>query len=261
MSKAKHITDINSFDKQTSIYKILFQDKTTSLLKHVIDKLSVDRFEGVNYKLPSILISGKEGKQLIAKALSTSLCSRFEHIQGRHLSMGASCGSLFKNVEDETVYHIDAAEELTGSSISMLYKLLVYGSARVRTYRPGNYETVSADNKLFVFSTDDTKLLCPDLFKSIDYHCFLQSYSTEQREILVEQRLRWANIKFVEEIPAIIALNGKTMAECFRLLAICFLVMRGDGRTKMILEDVEKAIGLNSSQGLISPPVDSEIPF
>ena len=67
----KHIiSDINSFDTEASIYKILFQDKATSLLKHIIDKITIDRYEQVNFKLPSILIAGKEGKQLIARAFS-----------------------------------------------------------------------------------------------------------------------------------------------------------------------------------------------
>ena len=58
------ISDINTFDKEVSIYKILFQDRATALLKYVIDKISIDKLEKVNSKLSSILIAEREGKQL-----------------------------------------------------------------------------------------------------------------------------------------------------------------------------------------------------
>jgi len=59
------VSDINTFDKEASIYKILFQDRTTALLKYIIEKILIDKYEKVNCRLPSILIAGKEGKQLI----------------------------------------------------------------------------------------------------------------------------------------------------------------------------------------------------
>jgi len=252
MRKSKIVTDINSFDEEVPIYKVLFQDLTTSLIKHIIEKAYVD------FKLPSILLAGKEGKGLIAKAFSNSLCSKFEHIQSRYLSMGGDCGTLYNNIDQETVYYISACDELSGHSLSMIFKLLTQGYVKVRSYGR-DHETVMADNKLFVFSTDHTEQICPDLYKAIDYHCFLNSYSIEQMEIILEQRLKWCGVGFEEQIPAIIALNGKTMAGCIRLLSICFLVMRGEGRTKMLITDTEKGIALNSQQGV--PPPTEDIHF
>ncbi len=261
MSKAKLTTGVNSFDNEVPIYKVLFQDKTTLLLKSVIEKLSIDRFENVNFRLPGILLSDGEGKELLAKAFANSICFKFEHVQSRHLMAGGSCGSLYKNIDQETVYYISAAEELTAYSISMLFKLLTEGYSKVRIYG-GNYETVTAENKLFIFSTDHEEQICPDLYKAIDYHCVLNSYTTEQMEIIVEQRLKWCGVGFEEQIPAIIVRNGEgSMSKCIRLLSICFLVMRGDGRTKMIMGDVEKGIGLNSQQGVPAPQIDKEISF
>ncbi len=263
MNKTKRITEISSFDEEVPIYKNMFQARTTSLLKHVIEKISVDRNDNMNSKLPSILLSGKgEGKSLLAKSFSTSLCSRFEHIQSRHISAGGGCGSLFQNVDSETVYYISACEELTASSISMIFKLLTQGFVRVRSYRGAEFETVSANNKLLIFSTDEPSQLCPDLYKAIDYHCYLQEYSSEQMEIILEQRLRWSGVDHVKEVPAIVAHNGGgTISGCIRLLSLCYLIMRSDGRTKMILEDIEKAIGLNSQQVLGGPPIPDDIAF
>ena len=149
------------------------------------------------------------------------------------------------------------------SSITLLYKFLTQCSVQVRNYIPDEYKTVSAVNKLFVFGTNDPKKICPDLYKEIDYHCYLQGYSAEQIEIIIEQRLKWCGIDYQKEIPAIIVHNGRgSISNCIRLLSICFLIMRGDGRTNMILEDVQKGIGLNASQvGILPPPVPDEIPF
>lgn len=172
------ICDINSFDKEASIYKILFQDRTTALLKYIIDKISIDRYENVNFRLPSILIAGREGKiegkQLIIRAFSNSLCSDFEYIQGKYLSMGGWSSSLYRNVNSETVYYINLADELSPSSITTLHKFLIHGFAKFKN--PISQETikVSTKNKLFVFSVNDSKQLCSDLYKAIDYHCYLK---------------------------------------------------------------------------------------
>ena len=47
-----------------------------------------------------------------------------------------------------------------------------------------------------------------------------------------------------------------------RLLSMCFLVMRGDSRTKMTVKDVEIGIGLNQQEPrLVPPPIPDDIPF
>ena len=43
------ISDITAYDAEASIYKILFQDKATALLKYIIDKISIDRYENINF--------------------------------------------------------------------------------------------------------------------------------------------------------------------------------------------------------------------
>ncbi len=189
------------------------------------------------------------------------MCSRFEHIQGRHLSIGGHCGSLYQNIDNETVYYISLAEELVPSSISMIFKMLTEGSVEFNEYRGSDYKTVSAANKLFIFAVEEAEELCSEFKKAINYHCYLREYSISEKEILVEQRLNWANVNFVKEIPAIIAHNCKTISGCIRLLSLCFLIMRGDGRTNMIMEDVEKGIGLNASQELVPPPPVDTIPY
>ncbi|MHC4772851.1 MAG: hypothetical protein ACYS8S_04600 [Planctomycetota bacterium] len=249
------ISNIDSFDQEASIYKILFQDRTTSLLKHVIDKISIDRYEQVNIKLPSILIAGENGKQLIARAFSNSTCNRFEFIQGRGLNMGGCSGSLLENSKSETTYYINQSDKLTPYSVSHFYKFLTKGFVEFRDHMRGRDLTISAENKLFIFGTDDPSKLCPDLAKAIDYHCSLKSYSTEELEILVEMRLRWAGLDFEKEVPAIIVHNSQgSISNCVRLMSVCFLVMRGTGNTMMSVKDCEIGIRLNQSQGRFVPP-------
>ncbi len=249
------ISNVDSFDQEASIYKILFQDRTTSLLKHVIDKITIDRYEQVNFKLPSLLIAGKESKQLIARAFSNSMCNRFEVIQGRGLNMGGCSGSLLENSNSETTYYISQSDKLTPYSVSHFYKFLTIGFVKFRDHMRGRDFTISADNKLFVFGTDDPSKLCPDLAKVINFHCSLKSYSTEELEILVEMRLRWAGVNFEKEIPAIIVHNShRSISNCVRLISVCFLIMRARGNTMMSVKDCEIGIKLNQSQGGFVPP-------
>ena len=75
----KDIYDISNFDREVSIYKIMFQDKTTTLLKNIIEQISIDRFEG-KCRYPSILLVGRSSKRLIANALCNSLGFVYEEI-------------------------------------------------------------------------------------------------------------------------------------------------------------------------------------
>ena len=262
--KENHIiSDINTFDAEASIYKILFQDRATALLKYIIDKISIDRYENENFKLPAIMIAGREGKHLITRAFSNSMCNSFEFIQGKHLGLGGSFGSLLENSEKETIYYINQADKLSPYSISNFHKFLTIGYVKYHDRIKGENVIVPANNKLFIFGTDDPKKLCPDLFKAIDYHCYLKNYDTREAEILVEQRLKWCGIDCVKEVPAIIVRNGKgSMSNCMRLLSLCHLVMRASSRSRMTAKDVEIGIGLNHPQGGIAPPpLSDDIPF
>jgi len=255
-TKEKHITsDISSFDKEVPIYKILFQDRTTALLKYIIDKIAIDKYEHVNFRLPSIVIAGKEGKQLIARAFSNSLCYHFEHIQGQHLGMGGCAGSVYKDSDTETVYYISSADRLSPYSVSLLHNFLTHGHIKFRDNMRDELVTVTTHNKLFVLGVHDPKKLCPDLYKAGDYRCYLKNYSTSEMEILVDQRLKWCGIDHQKEVPAIIVRNGEgSIANCIRLLSVCYLVMRGDYRTKMMISDIETGIALNKQEAQVPAP-------
>jgi hypothetical protein len=256
------VSDINSFDQEASIYKILFQDKATSLLKHVIDKITIDRYEQVNFKLPSILIAGKEGKQLIAQAFSNSMCYDFEVIQGEGLGMGGSSGSLLENSDHEIVYYINQADKLTRYSKSQFFRLLTCRAVKFQNHFGGEDLTVTADNKLFIFGINDPKRISHDLYKAIDYHCSLKRYSTPELEILVEMRLKWAWVNFEKEVPAIIVHNSQgSISNCVRLLSLAYLVMRGNNNNMITVKDVEIGIGLYKQVGINPPAIPDDIPY
>ena len=255
-------SNINTFDKEVSIFKVLFQDKTTSLLKYLADKIVADRYEQRDYKLPSIVLYGVESKQLISQAFSNSLCYDFEHLQGKHLGLGGSFGSLLEDSEQETSYYISQADKLSAYSISQFHKFLTLGYIRFRDHIRHRDLTVSAINKLFIFGVNDLQELDADLSKAIDYHCYLRHYTESEMSILIEQRLRWCNIKYTKEVPAVIARNGAgSMKSCIRLLSLANLVTRGDGRSKITIKDVEIGIGLNKQVGISPPPLPDDIPF
>ena len=127
----------------------------------------------------------------------------------------------------------------------------------------GEEVTASSKNKLFVFAVNDPKELCPDLYRTITYHCLLKNYNTEELEILIEMRLKWSGVEFDKEVPAIIVHNGEgSISNCIRLLSLCHLIMRGNGRNKMTVKDLEIGIGLNKPQGgHVPPPTIDGIPF
>ena len=85
----------------------------------------------------------------------------------------------------------------------------------------------------------------------------------EMRPYFIEQRLKWCHLSFTKEVPAIIVRNGeRSIANCIRLLSMCYLVMRGDSRTKMAVKDVEIGIGLSRSRERIGhPSISEDMPY
>ena len=56
-------------------------------------------------------------------------------------------------------------------------------------------------------------------------------------ELIVEQRLKWCGVDYDKEVPAIIVHNSQgSISNCVRLLSVCFLVMRGDCRNMMVVD-------------------------
>ena len=148
-------------------------------------------------------------------------------------------------------------------SISLFHQYLDQDFIKFKNNISGEDTTVSVANKLFIFSVGDSKKLCPDIYKAIDYHCFLKNYNKEEMEFIVEMRLKWAGVDFEKEVPAIIVHNGQgNMSNCIRLLSVCYLVMRGNCRNMMSVKDIEIGIGLSQPQGgIVPPPVPDDIPF
>ena len=255
--KEQHISDINCFDNESSIYQILFQDRTISMLKYIIEKISLDEYECVNFRLPSVMLIGGEGKQLIARAFSTSLCYNFEHIQGQYLGTGGYSGSLYQDVHEMTVYYISSGEKLSNYSMTLLHNSLRYDFMKFKTSASQEDVIITAYNKLFVLGVNDSKEISQDLCKATDYHCHLNNYTTENQELLIEQRLRWSHMKFEKQVPAIIVKNGEgSIGRCIRLLSASYLVMRGNNREKITIKDVEIGIALNrQEERAINTPV------
>jgi Holliday junction resolvasome RuvABC ATP-dependent DNA helicase subunit len=238
------ISHINSFNDEVSIYKVLFQDRTTTLLKKIVEQISNDRFDGNHTQYPSILLLGCS-KRLVVEAMCNALCFNFEEVQGDLLGQGASLNTLYENLSKETLYHITSADKLTNYSVSFLYRFLNQGSILCRNPFTRENEMVLAMNKMFVFSATTAENMNADLLKIIDYHCHLDDYNNEQLRIIVEQRLNWCNIEYSEKVPALIVEHSQgSISNCINLLKVCYSIMRGDCRSKMIVLDVKKGLVL-----------------
>ena len=234
------VSDINTFDDEVSIYKILFQDKTTTLLKHIIEQISADKYNNRVEEYPSLLLTGDTSKRLISIALSNSLCFDYEEVLGELISMGANCSSLFETVFTDTIYYVSRADKLTEYSISQFYQLLTHGYLRISNPITRKKEVVLVDNKMFIFSAKNKNRVNPNLLKVISYQCFLQDCNSDSKLLLiVEQRLKWCSINFSKIVPELIVKNSNgSISDCIRLLRICLMIVKGELRNKITADDV-----------------------
>jgi hypothetical protein len=239
-NKTQHSSDIDIFDSEVSIYKILYQDKTTTLLKHIIEQISADKYNNRVEKYPSLLLVGDTSKRLISIALSNSLCFAYEEVLGELISMGANCSSLFETVFTDTIYYVSRADKLTEYFISQFYQLLTHGYLRTSNPITRKREVVLLDNKMFIFSTKNINRVNPNLLKVISYQCFLQDCNSDSKLLLiVEQRLKWCSVNFSKIVPELIVKNSNgSISDCIRLLRICLMIVKGEWRSKITADDV-----------------------
>jgi hypothetical protein len=239
------ISHINSFNDEVSIYKVLFQDRTTTLLKKIVEQISNDRFDGNRAKYPSILLIGNSSKKLLAEALCNTICFNYEEIQGDLLGQGGQTNTLYENAPRETLFHISLADKLSNYSISSLFRFLRQGYVLCRNPFTRESEMVHTMGKMFVFSAKTVENMNADLRKIIDHHCYLSDYNDEQLRVIVSQRLHWCNIEYNEQVPVVIVEHSQgSISNCINLLKTIYCIIRAGCKSKIEVDDVEMGLKL-----------------
>ena len=246
-------TDINA-NFEPSLWNFIGQKKTISILKTVVSQYYNDKTEGRNPDLPSILLLGESGRRTIAQAIHNSFGNiEFREVLGKTLGMGENVSDYFLCGFDDITYFINACDDLSSYSQSLIFKLL--NEKLLYIFDPYERKTTKASfpKRLIIFSAYDKERVIPALYNSIDVHCNLTEYSVNELFQIMKQRcsiLNWKceSDKILEHIARV---SNGNVDRSIRILFMVYRIMRSQDKNVMNTSHLNKALHLMALEGSV----------
>ena len=221
-------------------------------------KVFIDSVHNGNGKLNSLLITGKEGLQTHASAFLRAL--GIENINPIDAAMIQSSHDMyiFFCTQSYQGYAITNVENITTPAQFHLCEIL-----KKQQFCPFNYMEKKHDiydvPGIIVMTSHNREKVPESVLKNIDYEVELENYTPEQLELIILQRLKYANIDYEDEsvLQEIVKYGNNELEKSIRFMKCCIAVMQSDyGRQTLLKEDVIKAARLNRL-----PNIDDDMPY
>jgi len=245
-TKNKTLYDIEDFERQCHLWSIVpgGQGKGIILLRKLVDALQADSYSRPGSKLPSILIAGKEGKQLAANALINSLALEdVRKCSAQYLENGISSFQFFSNSTAHTAHVIFDIEHLKSSVESTLWRYLSEGRCGYYNYVTQKCDNIIHCNGLMVMTTANSKSASAPIVKATDHVIELEPLTKEQRQIVLHQYLKFCGIDYEGEqvLRAVAGDVQGNIRQAIQLLKTCLVILRGEHEECLTVAIVEKA--------------------
>jgi hypothetical protein len=258
--KRNNIISIDQFDEEISLYQLLpTTGEGLTYLKTIVDSI-LHNPEQEQRKPMSLLIVGRQGTRTHARAYIRALA--IEDIKETPAQLLQSP----PNAAHEFFNFFIPSQSFLISGIDTLYtpvQKTIYEVIRNGEYYGYNYlkrvmEVVSVFNPVVMTARDISKI--PDyLQESIEHIVNLGEYSKQNLELIVLQRLKYAQIDFEEEVLNMIVEYGcNDLQNIIRLLKNSITLMLAGNRSVLTVDDAEKAKRLSILR-VGPPPMD--IPY
>ncbi len=120
----------------------------------------------------------------------------------------------------------------------------------LRRLQYSQYNYVSDDVDVYdvagmiVITANDIDKVPKAIVDEVDYIVELEPYSQQQLELIVMQRLKYANIEIESDqiLKSIVQFGNGEIKQIIRFLLDCYVAMRSEGRTKLLMSDVRTAV-------------------
>lgn len=241
----KKVCEIEDFERQCHLWSIVpgGTGKGILLLRKIVDSIQANSYARPDSKLPSILIVGSEGKQLVATALVNSLAigdTRTCH--ARYLENGITSHMFFNHSTADTAHIITNIEHLKNNAESVLWRYVKNRCCNYYNYATQKFDNIVRCNGLIVITAKNRKLVSDPLLRT-DYIIELEPLSTDQKCLVVHQYLKFCGIEYDGEqvLQAVVGNTPGSMRQILQLLRACIVVMRAEHEEGLTEEIVEKA--------------------
>ena len=246
-TQKQKITELSEFDSSISLWQMIPSGSGTglSLLRTIVDSV----LNSTNKKVPSVLITGPEGKRTCARAYSRALASdKITEVDGSLLQLTNGLHLFYDSTPDETHIVINA-ENITPQGQLSLTQIL-----REKKFTLYNYmrkqHIVHAVPSIVILTANELSKVPEPIITAIDFVVEIEKFSFEQLQLVVLQRLKYGSIEYqCEEVLEEIVMGGEgQLKQVIRYLKVCVAVMRADGRDILMLSDIERAARISGSK-------------
>jgi hypothetical protein len=214
-------------------------------------KIFVDSVFYGNGKLSSLLITGKEGIATHASAFLRALgLENINQIDASMLTVPHDIYTFFCLAEYQgyIITNVDNTLHSIEFYISNILKKQVFCPYNYMEKRLDAYDVPG----LILTTAKDRKQISESVLKNIDYVVELEDYTPEQLELIILQRLKYANIDYEDEciLQEIVKYGNNKLNQSISFMKCCIAVMQSQGRQVLLKEDVIKAGRLNRMPGI-----------
>ncbi len=215
--------------------------KSIMLLKNIAEASLSDYFD----KKPSILIAG-EGAESLAVAFGNSILSDdIRQCDARCFMSTKELIYFYGESKFDSVHIISNIEKMSNDNI-------VWNFLQHRVYR----FSLSFDGQLceyvhlnghLILTANDVKKVSQSIIDTVGFKVVLEHYTQEQLEMIVRQRLKFCAIDYGnddEVITTILEYACGGIARIIEILRLCVLLVQQEGKSKLTLDLVQKAVNL-----------------
>ena len=242
----KKIVDLDQFDSEISLYQLLPSGTGRSIkrLKVIVDSIHNSKVEQ-SHKPFSLLISGTQGTRTHARCFLRAL--GLDHpleLPAQLLqSTFAEVFHFFNPIRMCDSYIISSASLLLASILKTPYEIITTGECSRFDSINKTTEVVPVSKPIIMTTHNLDKV--PTYFQEkVNNVVELEDYTKQQLELIVLQRLKYANIDYQEEkvLQQLVEYGCGRLNIIIRLLKSSITVMLADSRTTLTVDDIERVL-------------------
>jgi len=241
-TKQQEVIDLDSFN-DISLFQMIPSGSGMGL-SHL--KTIVDSVHNGKAKLNSLLITGKEGLQTHSSAFLRALgITDYNQIDGSLLQLLSGIHQFFC-AENHEAYIISNTEKIPSIGQLHITNILTKKKLCFYNYLKEGLDTYDVPGLVIMTSKNMKKVPAP-ILDAVDHIVRLEDYTTEQLELIILQRLKYARIDYENEyiLQDIVRYGHNDLKQSIRFLSCCIAVMQSQDRQKLDVEDVIKSARLN----------------
>ena len=187
----------------------------------------------------SILLSGEAGKRTYGHAFLRSMgCEDIRFSPAAVFCSTPDLVDFFSNSSSDTGFVIFDLHSVPGGALKKLFEILHNGELAMTDFR--REKTVYPVFGTIVMTMKDRMKLPLYLQECFTYSVCLDKYTKQQKELIVLQRLKYANIEMEtdEILRSLLVLSQEDIRKMVCLLGTSVMVMMADGRQILTNSDV-----------------------